>query len=128
MVGTILSTVENRVAHAEASAATCDLGGRKCVGARERRRVGEIIAAINAGGFDAIYLDLRGAMVTEQHDDAEGEFPNACAGVSAIAYRWSSHGIFMRTSPRTCSSMPAPSWHTGPILTSTWRVPANVLR
>nr|WP_205965293.1 M81 family metallopeptidase [Paraburkholderia flava] len=34
---------------------------------------GEILAAIAAGGFDAIYLDLHGAMVTEQHDDGEGE-------------------------------------------------------
>jgi len=34
---------------------------------------GEIIAAINEGGVDAIYLDLHGAMVTEQHDDGEGE-------------------------------------------------------
>ncbi|MFM0002418.1 M81 family metallopeptidase [Paraburkholderia dipogonis] len=34
---------------------------------------GEIIAAVEAGGFDAIYLDLHGAMVTEQHDDGEGE-------------------------------------------------------
>ncbi|MFT4066931.1 M81 family metallopeptidase [Paraburkholderia sp.] len=34
---------------------------------------GEIIAAVGKGGFDAIYLDLHGAMVTEQHDDGEGE-------------------------------------------------------
>ncbi|MFM0075933.1 M81 family metallopeptidase [Paraburkholderia sediminicola] len=34
---------------------------------------GEIIAAVQKGGFDAIYLDLHGAMVTEQHDDGEGE-------------------------------------------------------
>nr|WP_161788717.1 MULTISPECIES: M81 family metallopeptidase [unclassified Burkholderia] len=34
---------------------------------------GEIVAAVEAGGFDAIYLDLHGAMVTEQHDDGEGE-------------------------------------------------------
>ena len=34
---------------------------------------GEIIAAVEQGGFDAIYLDLHGAMVTEQHDDGEGE-------------------------------------------------------
>ena len=34
---------------------------------------GEIIAAIEEGGFDAIYLDLHGAMVTEEHDDGEGE-------------------------------------------------------
>jgi microcystin degradation protein MlrC len=34
---------------------------------------GEIIDAVKAGGFDAIYLDLHGAMVTEQIDDGEGE-------------------------------------------------------
>lgn len=34
---------------------------------------GEIIAAVERGGFDAIYLDLHGAMVTEQYDDGEGE-------------------------------------------------------
>lgn len=34
---------------------------------------GEIVAAVQAGGFDAIYLDLHGAMVTEQFDDGEGE-------------------------------------------------------
>ena len=33
---------------------------------------GEIIAAVEQGGFDAIYLDLHGAMVTEQHDDGIG--------------------------------------------------------
>jgi microcystin degradation protein MlrC len=34
---------------------------------------GEIIDAVRKGGFDAIYLDLHGAMVTEHHDDGEGE-------------------------------------------------------
>ncbi|QPS46344.1 M81 family metallopeptidase [Burkholderia humptydooensis] len=34
---------------------------------------GEIVDAAEAGGFDAIYLDLHGAMVTEQFDDGEGE-------------------------------------------------------
>ncbi|CAB3752500.1 M81 family metallopeptidase [Paraburkholderia humisilvae] len=34
---------------------------------------GEIIDAVKAGGFDAIYLDLHGAMVTERIDDGEGE-------------------------------------------------------
>ncbi|WP_062636573.1 M81 family metallopeptidase [Caballeronia arationis] len=37
------------------------------------RICGEIIAAVSEGGFDAIYLDLHGAMVTEQLDDGEGE-------------------------------------------------------
>ena len=34
---------------------------------------GEIIDAVRQGGFDAIYLDLHGAMVTEHLDDGEGE-------------------------------------------------------
>ena len=34
---------------------------------------GEIIDAVKQGGFDAIYLDLHGAMVTEHLDDGEGE-------------------------------------------------------
>jgi microcystin degradation protein MlrC len=34
---------------------------------------GEILEAVAKGGFDAIYLDLHGAMVTEQFDDGEGE-------------------------------------------------------
>ncbi|MET5115760.1 M81 family metallopeptidase, partial [Burkholderia pseudomallei] len=34
---------------------------------------GEIVAAVQAGGFDAIYLVLHGAMVTEQFDDGVGE-------------------------------------------------------
>ncbi|MFM0728828.1 M81 family metallopeptidase [Paraburkholderia strydomiana] len=34
---------------------------------------GEILDAVAKGGFDAIYLDLHGAMVTEQFDDGEGE-------------------------------------------------------
>ncbi|SAL79698.1 hypothetical protein AWB67_05493 [Caballeronia terrestris] len=34
---------------------------------------GEIIDAVRQGGFDAIYLDLHGAMVTEHVDDGEGE-------------------------------------------------------
>lgn len=37
------------------------------------RIVGEVTAAAKDGGFDAIYLDLHGAMVTEHHDDGEGE-------------------------------------------------------
>jgi microcystin degradation protein MlrC len=34
---------------------------------------GEILDRIKQGGFDAIYLDLHGAMVTEHLDDGEGE-------------------------------------------------------
>ena len=37
------------------------------------RIVGEIVGAVRAGGFDAIYLDLHGAMVAEHLDDGEGE-------------------------------------------------------
>ena len=37
------------------------------------RIAGEILAAARAGGFDAIYLDLHGAMVAEHVDDGEGE-------------------------------------------------------
>jgi len=37
------------------------------------RIAGEILEAVAQGGFDAIYLDLHGAMVTEQFDDGEGE-------------------------------------------------------
>lgn len=36
------------------------------------RIAGEIVAAARAGGFDAIYLDLHGAMVAEHADDGEG--------------------------------------------------------
>lgn len=36
------------------------------------RIAGEIIDAARAGGFDAIYLDLHGAMVAEHTDDGEG--------------------------------------------------------
>ncbi|MCA3178313.1 MAG: M81 family metallopeptidase [Burkholderiaceae bacterium] len=32
-----------------------------------------ILAAVRAGGFDAILLDLHGAMVTRSHEDGEGE-------------------------------------------------------
>lgn len=37
------------------------------------RIAGEITAAAAGETFDAIYLDLHGAMVTERHDDGEGE-------------------------------------------------------
>lgn len=37
------------------------------------RIAGEIVAAARAGGFDAIYLDLHGAMVAEHADDGEGK-------------------------------------------------------
>ncbi len=37
------------------------------------RIASEIVAAARAGGFDAIYLDLHGAMVAEHVDDGEGE-------------------------------------------------------
>ena len=36
------------------------------------RIAGEIVTAAAAGGFDAIYLDLHGAMVAEHTDDGEG--------------------------------------------------------
>lgn len=37
------------------------------------RIAGAIVERVRAGGFDAIYLDLHGAMVTEHLDDGEGE-------------------------------------------------------
>ncbi|WP_332607521.1 M81 family metallopeptidase [Achromobacter sp. ESBL13] len=37
------------------------------------RIAGEILDAARAGGYDAVYLDLHGAMVTEHLDDGEGE-------------------------------------------------------
>jgi microcystin degradation protein MlrC len=37
------------------------------------RIAGEIVAAAQQGGFDAVYLDLHGAMVSEAFDDGEGE-------------------------------------------------------
>jgi microcystin degradation protein MlrC len=37
------------------------------------RIAGEILEAVQNGGFDAIYLDLHGAMVAEHIDDGEGE-------------------------------------------------------
>ncbi|WP_044043562.1 M81 family metallopeptidase [Caballeronia insecticola] len=37
------------------------------------RIAGAIVDRVRAGGFDAIYLDLHGAMVTEHLDDGEGE-------------------------------------------------------
>ena len=37
------------------------------------RIVGEIVEAVKANSFDAIYLDLHGAMVAEHIDDGEGE-------------------------------------------------------
>ncbi|WP_419688415.1 M81 family metallopeptidase [Burkholderia theae] len=36
------------------------------------RIAGEILAAVRGGGFDAVYLDLHGAMVAEHTDDGEG--------------------------------------------------------
>lgn len=37
------------------------------------RIVGQITDAAQAGGFDAVFLNLHGAMVTEHYDDGEGE-------------------------------------------------------
>ncbi|WP_321822634.1 MULTISPECIES: M81 family metallopeptidase [unclassified Burkholderia] len=37
------------------------------------RITSEIVGAVRTGGFDAIYLDLHGAMVAEHIDDGEGE-------------------------------------------------------
>ncbi len=37
------------------------------------RIAGEIVEAARDGGFDAVYLDLHGAMVAEHADDGEGE-------------------------------------------------------
>ncbi|MCA7954846.1 M81 family metallopeptidase [Burkholderia seminalis] len=36
------------------------------------RIAGEILAAVRRGGYDAVYLDLHGAMVAEHTDDGEG--------------------------------------------------------
>ena len=46
------------------------------------RIAGEIVDAARAGGYDAIYLDLHGAMVAEHLDDGEGEL---LARVRAVA-------------------------------------------
>ncbi|RBL81536.1 microcystin degradation protein MlrC [Streptomyces cavourensis] len=46
------------------------------------RIAGEIVEAARAGGYDAIYLDLHGAMVAEHLDDGEGEL---LARVRAVA-------------------------------------------
>ena len=37
------------------------------------RIAGEILDAARAGGYDAVYLDLHGAMVAQHLDDGEGE-------------------------------------------------------
>ena len=37
------------------------------------RIAGEIVEAAREGGYDAVYLDLHGAMVAEHLDDGEGE-------------------------------------------------------
>ncbi len=37
------------------------------------RIIGEILDAVKVGGFDAIYLDLHGAMATKEVDDCEGD-------------------------------------------------------
>ena len=37
------------------------------------RIAGEIVAAVRAGSYDGVYLDLHGAMVAEHFDDGEGE-------------------------------------------------------
>ncbi|MEI5996652.1 M81 family metallopeptidase [Paraburkholderia bengalensis] len=45
------------------------------------RVAGEIVEAVRAGGFDAIYLDLHGAMVAEHVDDGEGELLARVRGI-----------------------------------------------
>ncbi|GJH16825.1 M81 family metallopeptidase [Caballeronia novacaledonica] len=45
------------------------------------RIAGAIVDRIRAGGFDAIYLDLHGAMVTEHLDDGEGELLARVRGI-----------------------------------------------
>lgn len=45
------------------------------------RIVGEILTAASTNTFDAIYLNLHGAMVTERHDDGEGELLRRLRGV-----------------------------------------------
>src|SRR6516164_7246738 len=45
------------------------------------RIAGEIVDAVRRGGFDAIYLDLHGAMVAEHVDDGEGELLARVRGV-----------------------------------------------
>jgi len=45
------------------------------------RIAGAIVDRVRAGGFDAIYLDLHGAMVTEHLDDGEGELLARVRGI-----------------------------------------------
>ena len=54
------------------------------------RIAGEITDAVKAGGFDAIYLDLHGAMVAEHADDGEGELLEVAMG----PHHPSTHGVF----------------------------------
>ncbi|EUC19753.1 UNVERIFIED_ORG: microcystin degradation protein MlrC [Burkholderia sp. CF145] len=48
------------------------------------RIAGEIVDTVRAGGFDAIYLDLHGAMVAEHIDDGEGELLARVRGVVGV--------------------------------------------
>jgi len=56
-------------AAASPSAHVCDHAFESIVGALLER----LGRAVENGGVDAVYLDLHGAMVTELHDDGEGE-------------------------------------------------------
>ena len=111
-----------------------DLGGRERIGARHDGCVRADRAARSSmrsaqGGFDAIYLDLHGAMVTEHLDDGEGEIARTRApDRRRSTCRSSCRSIFMRTSPRACSNTRARSSRTARIRTSIWRRPASAPR
>ena len=51
------------------------------------RIAGEIVAGVKAGGYDAIYLDLHGAMVAEHVDDGEGELLSRIRAVVGTAMK-----------------------------------------
>ena len=56
--------------------------------------------------LDAVYLDLHGAMVVQDHEDGEGEIVRRVREVWVMIYRWSSAWIFMPTLQRRSAVSP----------------------
>ena len=89
------------------------------------RIAGEIVEAAREGGYDAVYLDLHGAMVAEHLDDGEGELLARVRQAVGPAVPVIASLTCTPTSPPRCWARPTAWPPSAPIRTWTWPTPAS---
>ena len=89
------------------------------------RIAGEIVEAAREGGYDAVYLDLHGAMVAEHLDDGEGELlARVRQAVGPAVPVIASLDLHANVTAR-CWARPTDWPPSAPIRTWTWPTPAS---